>query len=246
MRVAWIANVLTGGESFYLPGEHAGGGEMADAGMIALRPDGVEVTMVNPAEWQHALDYDRIVITGTEQLTYEAMFALAQRKPIVWLHSLSIERYGLKELITKADPFLTMSELHAKHEFGWSGVRSMWNHGWIDPDDVTPAVTKSEHALWAARNHPQKGLMGARIWAQNHGVPLVEITDAPRREVLDAMSVARYFVLLPKGFDTCPRTLIEAELAGCEIVTNQWAGRRDPGDIREVLLAQPGKFWSLL
>jgi hypothetical protein len=65
-------------------------------------------------------------------------------------------------------------------------------------------------------------------------------------EVLDAMAAHTYFVFLPKSFDSCPRTLLEAELAGCEIVTNLSAGRRDPGDIREVLLAQPGKFWGWL
>ena len=73
---------------------------------------------------------------------------------------------------------------------------------------------------------------------------LRELTNVPRRQVLDAMSVAEVFVYLPKSHDTIPRTLIEAELAGCRIVTNDNAGRRDPGPIREVLAAQMPKLWA--
>jgi hypothetical protein len=40
--------------------------------------------------------------------------------------------------------------------------------------------------------------------------------------------------------------LIEAEAAGCEIITNHLAGRRDPGDLREVIAYQAVKFWQWL
>ncbi len=60
------------------------------------------------------------------------------------------------------------------------------------------------------------------------------------------MACHQYFVFLPKAFDSCPRTLIEAEAAGCEIITNHLAGRRDPGDLREVIASQAVKFWSWL
>jgi hypothetical protein len=61
------------------------------------------------------------------------------------------------------------------------------------------------------------------------------------------MARAKWFIHLPKEFDACPRTVIEATLAGCEIVTNSnLVGRLDDGNVKEVLQAQPLKFWSLV
>jgi hypothetical protein len=242
--VAWLHNVVGSGGAL-LSGEYAGGGEMADAGMIAHAPYGVEVTRIAASQWEQALGFDRIVIAATDQLPDEAMMTLAERQPIVWVHHEQQPSRARAHLFRSASPFVCMSTEHALREAAWSDARPVWNHGWIDPDDVTPA-DKNGRALWAARNHPQKGRIGARIWAQRHGVELTEVTDAPRADVLAAMSTHTYFVFLPKAFDSCPRTLIEAELAGCEIATNHLAGRRDPGDIREVLAAQPGKFWGWL
>jgi hypothetical protein len=242
--VAWIHNVVGTGPAV-LPGRFAGGGEMADAGMIAAAPYGAEVTTIAASQWEMALGFDRIVIAATDQLDERACHTLAERKPIVWVHHAQHPTAARAHLFAHADPFVCMSREHARREGAWSDTTPEWNHGIIDPDDVTPGH-KNGKALWAARNHPQKGLTGARIWAHSNAVHLTEITDAPREDVLAAMAEHTWFVFLPKGFDSCPRTLIEAELAGCEIVTNSEAGRRDPGDIREVLDAQAGKFWSWL
>lgn len=243
-RVAWVHNVVGTGSAL-LPGPHAGGGEMADAGMIAAAPEGVEVTTIAAPDWQRAMDYDRIVVAATDQLDENALHALASRAPLVWVHHAQHPTAERAHLFRSAAPFVCMSREHARREAAWSGTDPVWNHGIIDPDDVAPA-RKNGRALWAARNHPQKGLTGARIWAHANAIHLTEITDAPRAEVLAAMAEHTWFVFLPKGFDSCPRTLIEAELAGCEIITNAEVGRRDPGDIREVLAAQAPKFWGWL
>lgn len=241
-RVAWIHNTPPKVEGL-LPGEFAGGGEMADAGMIGQAPDHLDITRIPAADWETALEFDRIVVAATDQLSDQAMRALAKRSPIVWIHHQQQPSEARATLFAAADPFLCMSEFHAEIESRWTGLRPGWNHGWIDPCDVIPAK-KTADALWAARNHPQKGLINARLWAAREGRALTEITNAPRQVVLDAMSIHRAFVFLPKGVDSCPRTLIEAELAGCQIVTNNNCGRRDPGDISEVLFEQPRKFWS--
>jgi hypothetical protein len=247
MKVAWLTHHLPGenNASWALPGNFAGGAEMCDAAMIEQKPDGIEVDLLPPDKWEQALSYDRLVITGTDQLTDKALLALSEVKPLVWVHHAQAQTADRAVLFQRADPFVCMSALHAELEGKWTGTSPQWNHGFINPRGIHPGP-KDDHALWAARNHPQKGLMQARIWALNNDIPLVELTNQPRESVLDAMSVARWFVFLPKGFDACPRTLIEAELAGCEIVTNGLAGRRDPGDIREVLQRQINKFWNWL
>lgn len=246
MTVAWVTHHLPRRKTqeWELADGMVGGAEMTDAAMIAAAPDDVEVHLYGPDEWEKALEADRIIITGTDLLTRTAMHLLAERKPLVWVHHQQQPSESRRELFLAADPFVTMSEAHSQVEAEWSGVFSEWCHGLIDLP-VEPAE-KEHAALWAARNHPQKGRISARIWAMRAEVQLTEMCDQPRQDVLDAMAWHQYFVFLPKAFDSCPRTLIEAEAAGCEIITNHLAGRRDPGDLREVIAYQAQKFWSWL
>jgi hypothetical protein len=246
MRVAWVTHHVERDleSQWALPGT-VGGAEMCDADMIARRPEGVDVFIVQPDAWQQAMAADRVIVTGTDLLTDEAMVALSSMHPLVWVHHQQTPSNARRRLFKSAAPFVTMSSLHGATEAAWSGVSSEICHGWLDPDEVEPHA-KNGRALWAARNHPQKGRVNARMWALRHDVPLDEITDAPRADVLAAMSTATYFVFQPNALDACPRTLIEAELAGCEIVTNALAGRREPGGLHEVLLDQPGRFWGWL
>ena len=58
------------------------------------------------------------------------------------------------------------------------------------------------------------------------------------------MARAQYFVHLPKERDACPLVVIEATLAGCDIVTNDLVGRLEPGDPATILRQQPPRFWQ--
>jgi hypothetical protein len=245
MRVAWVTHHLPGdrGNPSLLPGQFAGGAEMLDWDMVAAAPEGVEVTWLGPERWEEAFDYDRVVITGTDMLGQQAMLELAEVKPLVWVHHEQQRTAARAYLLGMAEPFVCMSDLHAESESEWTGVSPEVCNGWIDLSDVRPNV-KGDWALWAARNHPQKGRLAARMWAAANKVELRELSDVPRREVLDAMQDARWFVFMPQRLDACPRTLIEAEAAGCEIVTNHHAGRRRPGPLLEVMEEERERFWA--
>jgi len=245
MNVAWVTHHVPRDDDapWLLPGG-VGGAEMTDSAMIRKAPTNIAVTVIQPDDWEAALDADRVIITGTDLLSDDAMIRLADTSPIVWVHHQQTPSAARRELFAHAKPFVTMSEQHAAVELAWSGVASEWCHGHIDVD-VEPGP-KRMAALWSARNHPQKGLVAARIWSLGMGLPLTELSSVSRREVLDAMAVHEWFVFLPQGFDSCPRTLIEAEYAGCKIHTNSKAGRRDPGPINEIMSAQAPKFWGWL
>jgi len=247
VKVAWLTHHLPGdrGRSGLLRGEFAGGAEMLDWDMVAAAPDGVEVEWVRPDEWQRVFDFQRVVVTGTDLLTEQAMLEVGELRPIVWVHHAQVPSPGRAYLFGMADPFVCMSDLHADHEAVWSGVRGQVCSGWIDVSGIAPGP-KGDHALWAARDHAQKGRLAARFWAAQAGVRLVELSDVPRETVLEAMRSARYFVFLPGRLDACPRTLIEAEAAGCEIVTNGNAGRRPAGPLLEVMERQRERFWAWL
>jgi hypothetical protein len=62
------------------------------------------------------------------------------------------------------------------------------------------------------------------------------------------MGRARWFVALPEGpFDPCPTTVIEAEIAGCEIVANDLVGRtpvRGAQPNVDFIESLPDLFWG--
>jgi hypothetical protein len=245
VRVAWVTHHLPGdrGNPALLSGGFAGGAEMLDWEMVASAPDGVEVSWLGPDEWEQAADFDRVVVTGTDLLSQHAMLKLAQLEPVVWVHHEQTRTMARQKLFEAAAPFVAMSDLHADVEASWCGVRGEVNHGCTDLSGVVVGQ-KDDVALWAARNHPQKGLLAARMWAKRSGVPLVELSDVPRADVLTAMGRSRWFVFLPQRLDACPRTLIEAEASGCEIVTNGNAGRRRPGPLNQVMTEERDRFWA--
>lgn len=245
MKVAWVTHHVARyvDESWLLPGG-VGGAELTDAAMMEQAPTSIDIDVIQPDAWERALDYDRVIITGTDLLSDEAMIRLADMSPIVWVHHQQMPNRARAELFAHAKPFVTMSEAHSHIEKAWSTVTSEWCHGHIEVD--IPEAEKQLAALWAARNHPQKGLLAARRWARKADLPLTELSSVSRSEVLAHMASHEYFVFLPQAFDSCPRTLIEAEAAGCRIVTNKMAGRRDPGPFDEVMAAQAPKFWAWL
>jgi hypothetical protein len=247
VKVAWLTHHVPRDDDavWLLPGG-VGGAELTDAAMIRQAPSSVSISVVEPANWEQALDFDRVVITGTDLLTDEAMFRLADVSPLVWVHHQQQPSKARAELFARAKPFVTMSRAHAAVEWQWSGVLGEWCHGHIDLDIPESLERDPNSALWAARNHPQKGLLAARRWSRMMDLELTELSSAPRGEVLQAMADHFWFVFLPQAFDSCPRTLIEAEAAGCRIHTNNNAGRRDEGDFHEVMAEQAPKFWSWL
>jgi hypothetical protein len=218
---------------------------MTDAAMIEQAPITIDIEVVSPENWETALTADRIVITGTDLLSDEAMLRLADESPLVWVHHEQTPSKARQELFARAKPFVTMSSQHSQVEERWSGVKSEWCHGHMDLSEI-PHAEKTKEALWAARNHPQKGLLAARRWCRANDMDLTELSGVDRCEVLQAMAAHEFFVFLPQAFDSCPRTLIEAEAAGCWIQTNHQAGRIDDGPIEEVMAAQAPKFWNWL
>lgn len=251
MRVGWVTHQLPDGSmtrgAGLLQGRYAGGAEMSTEEMLAAAPDDVEVTVLRPDAPPSSLDgFDRVVVGATEQLSSPLTEALSASRPILWLRS--PQPASLRPLFAAARLLIWPSKTCAEWHPWWDGPYEVCPAP-MDPDCVFPAV-KEPFALWAGRNHPQKGRVEARMWAHARNIPLTELTDAPREQVLEVMSRATWFVHLPQGIvDPCPRTLIEAELAGCEVVTNALAGRVEVAGqgadvVREHIRQVPARFWG--
>ena len=242
--IAWISHHLP------LPdGTLVGGAEMSDLAILESSP--VDIDIFGPNNWEKALDYEKIIITGTDLLDPYAMTTLAKKNPVVMVHHEQTRSPYRAELINNASMFICRTPRHLEIELGWTNPK---NSDWVlSPLDITEFSIKPklDFALWAGRWHPQKGPAEAQAWAENKGIQLLMLTDKPREEVLEAMSLAKYFVFLPTGFDAEPRALIEAVLSGCEIHTNNLAGLtsvpgwNNPEILSELVSNAKDLFWEL-
>jgi hypothetical protein len=241
--IAWVSHHLPDKD-----GKLVGGAEMTDVALLTDAP--TEYTIVTPDNWKQALEFDKIVITGTDLLSPFAMTQLARRKPIVAVHHLQTRTEERQQLLSSASTLICHTPRHLELELEWTSPKqSTWI---ISPHDAAQftAKPKENFALWAARMHPQKGPVEAQAWAEQEGIPLVMMHDKSRADVLETMSRASHFVFLPTGFDAEPRTIIEAVLSGCNVVTNDLAGIssipnwRDPQVLTELVTNSKELFWQ--
>ena len=241
--IAWISHHLPAPD-----GKLIGGAEMTDATLLADAP--VEVKTFLPHQWKDAMDYDEIVITGTDLLSPYSMLQLAKKNPVVAVHHEQTQNEHKATLINSSKVFICRSPRHLELELAWTNPKaSTWVTAPLDISEITQKP-KENFALWAARMHNQKGPKEAQAWADQQGIPLVMMTDKPRAEVLETMSRASHFVFLPNNFDAEPRAVIEAVLSGCQIVTNELAGItsvanwRDPEVLTELVTGAKQLFWD--
>ena len=242
--IAWISHHLP--ENF--DGKLVGGAEMTDATLLANAP--VPVKTILPQNWREALDYDDVIITGTDLLSPYAMWELAKKNPVVAVHHLQTREEARAILFNAAKTLICHTPKHLELELSWTQPkRSTWILSSHDTSQFKIAP-KEDFALWAARYHWQKGPEEAKLWAESNNLPLIMMYDKTRAEVLEAMSRAKHFVFLPNGFDAEPRVIIEAVLSGCEVHTNDLAGIssipnwRNPEVLKELVESSSDLFWE--
>ena len=238
LTVAWMTHARL------FTGSPAGGAEMADEDMIRDAP--VKVGVVGPDD---PIDsYDRVVVAGAQHIPVERIPQLTDA--VVWAHGSQAAFGHMLPLYEQARAFIALTPRHLAWEQAWIHRRDGWhlNPGTLSTAGLDPARTKDIPALWAHRDVPHKGLQAAEEWAARHGVPLTVATGRPRSEVLDLMSRAERFVLLSSIPDGGPRAVIEAQLAGCELVVNDNVGYWDEpaDDLRRRIDRAADDFWELV
>lgn len=231
-----------------IPGKYRGGAEMTDYGYISQAPE--EIKLYSPDQWKEAMEHDKLIITGTDLLTDEAMLELSKANPIILVHHLQTQSSARKQLIDSASVFICHTPKHLELELQWTNPKqSTWVISSHNPSDFV-SRPKENFALWAGRLHRQKGPDNALRWAEEHQVPLVLYWNKPRELVLETMARAKHFVFLPNDFDAEPRTVIEAVLSGCEVHVNDNVGISSIPDwsnpeIMAELVSNAGrKFWE--
>lgn len=241
-RVAWLTNKDVKGGT--------GGAESADRDMLRKRPEGVEVTLVHTGGVIGQLDnFDFVIAAGLYGFSSRELNHLAENVSYsYWVHDTQLTGHwiyedakhlifltpGHRDFELKNNPRIQRPEIHL-------------NPGYMDTS-LCMTRAKEPYALWAHPAYPHKGLDLATEWAEDKGIELRVLTGVSRRSVIESMQTAQYFVLLSHIFDAGPRSIIEAQLCGCEIVINENVGIWDEpwGDLEARITRAPDEFWNLV
>jgi hypothetical protein len=257
MKLLWVSHHLPSVAqegSEWLQGEYRGGAEMSDADYFAGAPDWVDVWRVHPEQLigVDVREFDRVLITGTDYLTELQMQYLALFKPMVFVHHQQTRTNGRMVLLQQADPFVCHTPAHLAVEQQWCNLENTGlvlsalnvDDCWIDH--------KEPFALWAARNHPLKGKNQAALWAAEHDLPFLAVSDLARDEVLALMASASWFLHFPLAFESECRSVMEAVLSGCTVRTNENVGITsyehwdDPQWLSDEIDSASEKFWGFV
>ena len=234
----------------WLPGKYRGGAELSDAEYLAAAPNGVEWSYTSP---EAAHDYDRLLLTSVDHLSSADCMALAEREPVIFLHHDIQPTLYRRALLEAARVVMLHTPAQAERILAWApDIRVEFVLSAIDTSLIRSELEREPVALAAARNHPLKGLKNAKIWAARNGYPIRVMTRDTRADVLDAMSRAEVFVHLPVEFESECRSVIEAVLSGCRVVTNENVGVTsiggwdDPDLLRSLVDEAPAKYWEIV
>ena len=109
---------------------------------------------------------------------------------------------------------------------------------------------------WVVSSSPSwvKGSVDSEKWCKENDKEYTKVHGKPYPEVLKLLAQSEGLCFLPKGYDTCPRLVIEAKLLGCELEINDnvlhanedWFKADNVEEIEEHLKQQPKRFWDLV
>lgn len=111
---------------------------------------------------------------------------------------------------------------------------------------------KSETYLVVGSNSWIKGVDEAVSYCKDNDLDYEVVSGISHTAMLEKMAASKGLVFLPLGGDTCPRTVIEAKLLGCDLVLNENVLHKDEpwfatDDLRETvdwITMGPKRLWS--
>ena len=110
---------------------------------------------------------------------------------------------------------------------------------------------RSEAYLIVGSNSWIKGTDSAVAYCEENNLEYESVSGLSHRALLEKMSLSKGLVFLPLGGDTCPRTVIEAKLLGCDLILNDnvlhkdesWFATDDPRETVDWITLGPQRFW---
>jgi glycosyltransferase involved in cell wall biosynthesis len=219
--------------------------------MVARRPESVtEIIAVGPGGVDTDLkQFDRVIVSGMYGFSDRELNTLTDLNPIVWVHDTQFSGHWLLEA---ASTVILLTPGHKDFEMSKSPLlredHIVLNPGWFETKFLQPCRHKDANlALWAHRPEPHKGLDRAVEWAKQRGIKLEVMVGRPQGEVFMAMCRCRYFVLLSHIFDPGPRSVMEAQISGCELIIDNVGYWDEEGEVLAARIRNADKaFWEVV
>ena len=107
--------------------------------------------------------------------------------------------------------------------------------------------------VWLIQDSPSwvKGTEDAIRYAKENNLPFETFKGISYEEMLTKFSTSKGFIFLPRGADTCPRTVIEAKMLGCELILNENVQHKNEGwfsgtikESADYLSSRVNYFWN--
>ena len=96
-----------------------------------------------------------------------------------------------------------------------------------------------------------KGVEAAENYCKENNLEFETVWGLTHNELLEKFSESKGHVFMPLGGDTCPRTVIEAKLLGCELALNDNVQHSEEAwfnneveEVKNYLTQRPGLFWE--
>jgi len=111
---------------------------------------------------------------------------------------------------------------------------------------------KNERFLIIGSTSWIKGVEDSIAYCNENNLEHEIVSGVSHKEILKKMSESKGYVFLPRGGDTCPRTVIEAKLLGCKMILNDnvlhkdetWFSTDDVSATVDWLMSGPSRFWA--
>lgn len=96
-------------------------------------------------------------------------------------------------------------------------------------DTFTRLRSNKKNEKWLIQDSDSwvKGTEDAIAYARKNNLPYETFRGVSYEQMLAKFSTSKGFIFLPRGGDTCPRTVIEAKMLGCELILNENVQHKD-------------------
>lgn len=155
----------------------------------------------------------------------------------IWFMSVKQRQYFLQNVRTiKKEKTEILSSVFSKKDLSF--IKSLQKN------------EKNNKFLIMKSNSWIKGYEQAIEYAKQHELEFDIIHNLPYQELLKKMAISRGLVFLPRGSDTCPRLVLEAQMLDCVLILNdlvqhkdeEWATNKDT--CIEYLENRASFFWD--
>jgi hypothetical protein len=132
---------------------------------------------------------------------------------IFWMSDLQ------KEVYTSHFPFLAKKRNIL--------LTSVFSKEFFEKISAIDTSKKSETYIIVGSDSWIKGVDDSIAYCEKNNIKYEIVSNVTHDQMIEKMSTSKGMVFLPRGGDTCPRTVIEAKLLGCELIINENVMHKD-------------------